>query len=193
MSASASAVLASRLAAARAGSSEALGQSLEPFREYLLEVARQAVAPALKPKGGASDLVQETFLEAQRLFPRFDGGSSAQLRAWLRASFCTKPPSSAAVMARRQNGNCRAKCRSVGMTGRFIRAKSPLPSRPPAWRPCRPSSRCSCGRPLTGFPTTIGESWPCATPRACRLTRWDNNWTGRPTLPGCCGPERWSG
>ncbi|HEY1377109.1 MAG TPA: sigma-70 family RNA polymerase sigma factor [Gemmataceae bacterium] len=81
---SASAVLAARLAAARAGSTEALGESLEPFRRYLLEVARQAVGSALKAKGGASDLVQETFLEAQRLFPRFDGGSEAQLRAWLR-------------------------------------------------------------------------------------------------------------
>jgi RNA polymerase sigma-70 factor (ECF subfamily) len=77
-------VLAARLAAARAGSSEALGQSLEQFRHYLLGVARQAVGPALKAKGGASDLVQETYLEAQRLFPRFDGRSEAQLRAWLR-------------------------------------------------------------------------------------------------------------
>src|SRR4051794_35904655 len=75
MSAAASTALAARLAAARAGSNEALGQSLEPFRRYLLEVARQAVGPALRAKGGASDLVQETFLEAQQLFPRFDGKS----------------------------------------------------------------------------------------------------------------------
>jgi RNA polymerase sigma-70 factor (ECF subfamily) len=84
MSATASSVYAARLAAARAGSTEALGQSLEQFRRYLLEVARHAVGPALQSKGGASDLVQDTFMEAQRLFPRFDGASEAQLRAWLR-------------------------------------------------------------------------------------------------------------
>jgi RNA polymerase sigma-70 factor, ECF subfamily len=84
MSATASSVYAARLAAARAGSKEALGQSLEQFRRYLLEVARHAVGPALKSKGGASDLVQDTFLEAQRLFPQFEGASEAQLRAWLR-------------------------------------------------------------------------------------------------------------
>src|SRR5262249_20116126 len=35
-------------------------------------------------KGGASDLVQETFLEAQRDFAGFHGGSAEELRAWLR-------------------------------------------------------------------------------------------------------------
>ena len=39
---------------------------------------------ALQAKGAASDLVQETFLEAARDFSRFHGVSSAQLRAWLR-------------------------------------------------------------------------------------------------------------
>jgi RNA polymerase sigma-70 factor (ECF subfamily) len=73
-----------QLDAARAGSREALGLALDQCRRYLLTVARQALGPALQAKGGASDLVQETFLEAQRLFPHFEGGSDAQLRAWLR-------------------------------------------------------------------------------------------------------------
>jgi RNA polymerase sigma-70 factor (ECF subfamily) len=84
MSATASTVLASRLSAARAGSSEALGQALDQCRQYLLQVARQSLGSSLQAKGGASDLVQETFLEAQRQFPRFEGVSAAQLRAWLR-------------------------------------------------------------------------------------------------------------
>ncbi|MFO0810514.1 MAG: sigma-70 family RNA polymerase sigma factor [Gemmataceae bacterium] len=85
MSATASAVLAARLAAARAGSSEALGLALDGCRRYLMEVARQSLPAELRPKGGASDLVQETYIEAQRQFSRFDGASAAQLRAWLRA------------------------------------------------------------------------------------------------------------
>jgi len=39
----------------------------------------------LRAKGGASDLVQDTFLEAQRRFGQFDGESTSQLRCWLRS------------------------------------------------------------------------------------------------------------
>jgi len=72
------------LSAARAGSQEALGQALEACRRYLLQIAQQELDPALQAKGGASDVVQETFLEAQRDFDHFHGGSDAELRAWLR-------------------------------------------------------------------------------------------------------------
>ncbi len=72
------------LAAARAGSQEALGEALEACRRYLLLVAQRELDPELQAKGGASDLVQEAFLEAQREFVRFQGTSDAELRAWLR-------------------------------------------------------------------------------------------------------------
>ena len=54
-----------RLAAARTGSSEALGQALQACRGYLLLLAERELDPDLRAKGGASDVVQETFLEAQ--------------------------------------------------------------------------------------------------------------------------------
>jgi RNA polymerase sigma-70 factor (ECF subfamily) len=72
------------LAEARAGDREALGQALEACRRYLLLVAERQLDPDLRAKGGASDLVQETFLEAQRDFGGFQGTSSPELRAWLR-------------------------------------------------------------------------------------------------------------
>ena len=72
------------LRAARAGSAEALGEALEACRGYLLTVAQRELDPALRAKGGASDLVQQTFLEAQRDFGRFQGKSEAELLAWLR-------------------------------------------------------------------------------------------------------------
>jgi RNA polymerase sigma-70 factor (ECF subfamily) len=72
------------LAAARAGSREALGQALETCRNYLLLIAGRQLDPGLHAKGGASDLVQETFLEAQRDFARFQGTSEGELLAWLR-------------------------------------------------------------------------------------------------------------
>ena len=73
-----------RLAAARTGSSEALGQALQACRGYLLLLAKRELDPDLRAKGGASDLVQETFLEAQKDFAHFQGNSEDELRAWLR-------------------------------------------------------------------------------------------------------------
>ena len=75
---------AQRLAAARAGSREALGQVLQACRGYLLLLAERELDPDLQTKGGASDLVQETFLEAQKDFANFQGNSEGELRAWLR-------------------------------------------------------------------------------------------------------------
>src|SRR5215470_14425159 len=72
------------LPAARTGSAEALGRLLEGCRGYLLLVAQRELAPDLQAKGGASDLVQETLLDALRDFPRFQGTSEAEVLAWLR-------------------------------------------------------------------------------------------------------------
>jgi RNA polymerase sigma-70 factor (ECF subfamily) len=72
------------LAAARAGSREALGKLFEACRHYLLLVAGRQIDPDLHAKGSASDLVQETFLEAQQDFRRFQGTSEGELLAWLK-------------------------------------------------------------------------------------------------------------
>jgi RNA polymerase sigma-70 factor (ECF subfamily) len=72
------------LSAARAGSPEALGQLLAGYQAYLLLIARQELASDLQAKGGASDLVQETFTEACRDFGHFQGTTAAELRGWLR-------------------------------------------------------------------------------------------------------------
>jgi RNA polymerase sigma-70 factor (ECF subfamily) len=72
------------LPAARSGSPEALGSALEACRAYLTLVADRELEPMLRAKGGASDLVQETFLEAHRDFGQFQGDSEGELLAWLR-------------------------------------------------------------------------------------------------------------
>jgi RNA polymerase sigma-70 factor, ECF subfamily len=70
---------------ARAGSAEARGRLLEACRAYLLHVAGAELDARLRAKAGASDLVQDTFLEAHRIFERFEGASLPELQAWLRA------------------------------------------------------------------------------------------------------------
>lgn len=63
---------------------ESLGAALEACRRYLLLVADRELGSDLRPKASASDLVQETFLEAKRDFERFQGRTQEELKAWLR-------------------------------------------------------------------------------------------------------------
>lgn len=69
---------------ARGGSREALGELLDGCRQYLLLMADQLLAPQLRAKIGASDVVQETLHDAQRDFGRFQGVGEDELLAWLR-------------------------------------------------------------------------------------------------------------
>jgi RNA polymerase sigma-70 factor (ECF subfamily) len=72
------------LPAAKARQPVALGQVLEACRRYLLWIARKEMDPDLQPKAGASDLVQDTLLEAQRDIGHFQGETEGELLAWLR-------------------------------------------------------------------------------------------------------------
>jgi RNA polymerase sigma-70 factor, ECF subfamily len=76
--------LESWIDAARRGDRESLGLALLAFRDYLLLVANEELDRALQAKAGASDLVQDTFVRAQRGLEGFRGGSVAEWRAWLR-------------------------------------------------------------------------------------------------------------
>src|SRR5262249_34372603 len=73
------------LAAAQGGSPEALGRLLEGCRKYLLGVANAELDPRLRAKAAASALGQEPFVEAHRIFGRFQGASPAELPLWLAA------------------------------------------------------------------------------------------------------------
>src|SRR5262245_50381829 len=69
---------------AHRGDAAAAGQLLELYRRYLALLARVQIGQRLQGKVDASDLVQETFLEAHRNFARFRGTSEAELVQWLR-------------------------------------------------------------------------------------------------------------
>lgn len=73
------------LRAARTGADGALGQLLDAYRPFLLAVATAEFDPELKAKAGPSDLVQETFIDAQRHFQHFKSGTEEALTAWLHA------------------------------------------------------------------------------------------------------------
>jgi RNA polymerase sigma-70 factor (ECF subfamily) len=74
----------SLLVKARAGNAAALGQLLELYRNYLRLQALALIGTGLRVRLDPSDLVQETFLEAHRDFPRFAGHTEGEIVAWLR-------------------------------------------------------------------------------------------------------------
>jgi RNA polymerase sigma-70 factor (ECF subfamily) len=74
---------------AQEGDTAALGQLLELYRHYLTLLARLQINPRLQGKVDASELVQETFLEAHRDFEQFRGASERELVGWLRQILAT--------------------------------------------------------------------------------------------------------
>lgn len=69
---------------ARGGDGDTLGQLLESYRNYLRLLARIEIGRRLQGKADASDVVQETFLDASRYFANFRGQAEGQFVAWLR-------------------------------------------------------------------------------------------------------------
>jgi RNA polymerase sigma-70 factor, ECF subfamily len=74
---------ARKLAAAREGDRQALGEIVESLRTYLLWVANDGMACGLRRKVGASDVVQETLAAACRDLDSFRGNSRDELRHWI--------------------------------------------------------------------------------------------------------------
>jgi RNA polymerase sigma-70 factor (ECF subfamily) len=58
--------------------------ALERYRDYLHLLARLQLGSRMQKHLDASDVVQQTFLEAQKQFAQFHGHSEAELAAWLR-------------------------------------------------------------------------------------------------------------
>jgi RNA polymerase sigma-70 factor (ECF subfamily) len=69
---------------AKAGDAATIGRLLELYRRYLSLLARVQIGRRLQGKVDASDLVQETFLDAHRNFAGFRGGTEAEFVQWLR-------------------------------------------------------------------------------------------------------------
>ena len=72
------------LGAARGGDRYQLGVLLDVYRDYLLFVATKDLPKNISAKVGASDIVQETLLQASQAFDEFRGSTEFELRAWLK-------------------------------------------------------------------------------------------------------------
>lgn len=71
-------------AAAKCRNDQACHRALENYRGYLSFLARLELDPRLRHKLDASDVVQQTLLDAFRGWEQYRGQSEAELAAWLR-------------------------------------------------------------------------------------------------------------
>src|SRR3954470_11347209 len=77
------------LARARTGDRTALGELLEPYRNYLTLLVRLQSGRLLQAKVDPPDVVQDVFLEAHRHFNVFRGETEQELLGWLRQILAT--------------------------------------------------------------------------------------------------------
>ena len=68
---------------ARQGDREALGRLLEAQRATLHRLAERQLIGRIAVRVDASDIIQQTFLEAHRSFQQFAGTDGRELAAWL--------------------------------------------------------------------------------------------------------------
>ncbi|SMP63823.1 RNA polymerase sigma-70 factor, ECF subfamily [Neorhodopirellula lusitana] len=76
--------IADVIASVQGGSTRALGELLQLYRNYLSVLATTQLDKRLRRRMSTSDLVQETMLAAHRDFGQFRGHSEGELLAWLR-------------------------------------------------------------------------------------------------------------
>jgi RNA polymerase sigma-70 factor (ECF subfamily) len=67
------------------GDQEALGRLLETQRTALHRLAQRQLEGRIAVRVDASDIIQQTFLEAYRSFPQFAGSDARELVAWLQS------------------------------------------------------------------------------------------------------------
>lgn len=106
---------------ARRGDADCRERLFELCRSYLGFVARSQIETWLRRKVDASDLVQETMLEAYRDFDRFDGRTEGEWLAWLRRIL----NHNAADFVRRY------RCTAKRAAGREVPFRDPADSRSP--------------------------------------------------------------
>jgi RNA polymerase sigma-70 factor, ECF subfamily len=106
------------LAAAKEGSDSALGRALSVCRPGLLLAAQKAISPRLRRVFGASDIVQDTFVNATRGFASFRGQRASEFVNWLGKILSNRLSQIVRRYGRGANGNAAVMNRGATVDGR---------------------------------------------------------------------------
>jgi RNA polymerase sigma-70 factor, ECF subfamily len=94
---------------------ESTGEVLGRFREYLLLLARLQLGDRLRAKFDASDVVQQTLLEAHRKRDQFRGHTEAEMAAWLRQMLAYNLADAVRAMSRAKRDVAREQSFEAGL------------------------------------------------------------------------------
>jgi RNA polymerase sigma-70 factor (ECF subfamily) len=111
---------------AKSGDAAVVGPMLDTYRAYLKLMARLQIDRRLLGKADASDVVQETFLQAHRDFEGFRGSTEDELLAWLRRILASKLVDLVRRYVRNQGRNVRLERRLEEDLDRSSRAAMAL-------------------------------------------------------------------
>lgn len=101
------------IASARDGCDDALGEISLRIRQYLLTVAREHFHQGVSAKFGASDVVQQSLMEAYEGFGQFKGHTEPELRIWVKRIVMNNLIDQSRRFTRTQSRNAR---REVSLT-----------------------------------------------------------------------------
>ena len=107
-------------------------QSLERFRSYLYVLARAHLDSRLRQKLDASDIVQQTLLDAHQKNDQFCGENDAQRAGWLRQILANNMADAVRYHARKKRNACREQSLEAGIEESFGRAECWIASSGPS-------------------------------------------------------------
>jgi RNA polymerase sigma-70 factor, ECF subfamily len=140
------------LYAARSGDVEALGRLLDMYRNYLRLLAQLQVGRRLRGKADPSDLVQETFLAAQRNIQQFRGTSEGELVEWLRQILTSK------LVTRRRDVRLEQQLGAdLDNSSRMLGAALLAPESGPSQKACRRERAVLLADAIKTLPADYGE------------------------------------
>ena len=157
--------------AGRQGSADARGTLFERCRNYLLLVAERELDPGLCGKLGASDLVQQTFLDAEQGFGKFRGKTEPELLAWLYRILENRAGQAVRQYRLAAKRDLRGECSLASWTDRSgdlqLAADIETPSREVA--AAEEADRLTAARAFSRSPQLGSSSFAAGTHRDCGL------------------------
>jgi len=136
------------IALARGGCDVALGKLYQKLNSYLLLVANRQLGDDIKAKLGASDIVQQSLLDARENIANFQGTSEAEFRGWLRKLLVHNLVDGT---RRYRNTLCRDIQRERGLD-EVLHEATPTIDQTPSWHLCKCETDAELEREMAKLP-----------------------------------------
>ena len=145
-------------------------RDLEDFRSYLQTLAKMQLPPAMQGRVDASDIVQETLLNAHCAILQFRGGTDGELAAWLRRILANTLAHNVRDHHRAKRDICREKHFQAAVDASSMRLEKLLPDKMDS-----PSAKAIKKERVLDLASAI-EQLPDRKREAIELHYW-HNWT----------------